>query len=192
MTLILYSSFLLVAAVLVLLIWSLRDHGKGRSLKIDPALLEEVGRRHTTYFPIISQALSRSDFEYLQAGGFGKLLSRLKRERRSVALLYLSDLDTDFRRLLRLARVIAALSPEVTAVQEAERLRLSVQFMWRYQLIRLGFRTGLLLLPQLNGASQIVSGLAVRMETAMKQLGERAALAVELASALDGGSVDVA
>jgi hypothetical protein len=92
--------------------------------------------------------------------------------------------------MLRLARIIASLSPEVVAMQEWERLRLTVQFFWRYQLIRFGLLCGLAPIPQLDGLSQMVSRLAVRMETAMTALGERAALAAELASTLDGGRVD--
>jgi hypothetical protein len=44
----------------------------------------------------------------------------------------------------------------------------------------------------MNAVSTLVSRLAVRMEAAMKELGERAALAAELASAADRGDVDVA
>jgi argininosuccinate lyase len=40
-------------------------------------------------------------------------------------------------------------------------------------------------LPQLDGLGDMVSGLSVRMEEAMKELGERAALAAELASSLN-------
>jgi len=40
--------------------------------------------------------------------------------------------------------------------------------------------------------SDLVSGLSVRMEIAMNELGERAALAAEMASSLDGRGPHVA
>jgi hypothetical protein len=107
-------------------------------------------------------------------------------------MLYLTDLHADFERLLRLARVIAVLSPEVAASHEFERLRLTIRFNWRYQTVLLGLYAGLLFLPQLSGLSQIVGELAFRMECAMKQLGERAAVAAELASTLNRGGLDAA
>ena len=111
---------------------------------------------------------------------------RVRQERRRIALAYLSAVRDDFQSLLRTASIIAGLSPEVVAMQEFERVRLTVEFAWRYQLIRLQLRVGLAPFPQLDGLSDLVSGLSVRMETAMKELGERAALAAELASSLDG------
>jgi hypothetical protein len=109
----------------------------------------------------------------------------LRKERRHIAVIYLPTIQDDFSRLLRLARVIAVLSPRVRTVQEWERLRLSIQFYLRYEVVRLALAIGGAPLPQLSGLSQMVSELAVRMETAMKELGERAALAAELASSLD-------
>jgi hypothetical protein len=47
-------------------------------------------------------------------------------------------------------------------------------------------------LPQVTALGDRVSRLAVLMETAMNELGERAALAAELASANDRRNVDFA
>jgi hypothetical protein len=58
-------------------------------------------------------------------------------------------------------------------------------------MVLLGLNAGLLLFPQLCGLSQMVSELAVRMELAMKELGQRAAVAAELASTLDRRGLDV-
>jgi hypothetical protein len=55
-----------------------------------------------------------------------------------------------------------------------------------------GDSAGLAPIPRLDGLSDLVSGLSVRMETAMKKLGERAALAAELALSFDGRSTDIA
>src|SRR5260370_40005418 len=93
---------------------------------------------------------------------------------------YLAALRGDFQSLLRMARVIAALSPEVVAVQEFERLRLTGMFAWRYQLIRWRLWTGLAPMTQLDGLSNLVSGLSVRLEMAVKEIGGRAPGATSL------------
>jgi hypothetical protein len=52
-------------------------------------------------------------------------------------------------------------------------------------MVRLTLHSGPLSLPQLSGLSQLVSELAVQMESSMKELGERAAFAAKLGSPLD-------
>jgi len=116
---------------------------------------------------------------------------RVRRERRRVALAYLSGLHENFQSLLRMARVIAVLSPELDAVHEFERLRLTAKFAWQYEMIRWKLLAGVAPVPQLNGLSDLVSGLSVRMEAAMKELGERAAVAAELASSMNRRGLDV-
>jgi hypothetical protein len=182
-----------VAALLALLFWALRRPRQENDAGA-PVLesIEEPVRQHATYFGVIRQAMSEEDFEFLAARGPVRLVRRAHKERQRIASLYLADLRADFQRLLRLAKVIAVLSPEVAASHEFERLRLSIRFSWRYHMVLLGLHSGLLLLPQLNGLSQIVSELAFRMESAMKELGERAAVAAELASTLNRRGLDVA
>jgi hypothetical protein len=65
-------------------------------------------------------------------------------------------------------------------------------FAWRYQMIRWKLWAGITSMTQLDSLSNLVSGLSVRMDAAMKQLGERAAIAAELASLRDGRGLDVA
>jgi hypothetical protein len=182
-----------VAVLLVLLFWAARP-SRRQDQPAPPPLesMEEPARQHATYFGVIRQAMSEEDLAFLATRGPVRLVRRAHKERQRIALLYLADLRADFERLLRLARVIAVLSPEVPASHEFERLRLTARFSWRYQLVRLGLYAGLLLLPQLSGLSQIVSELAFRMESAMKDLGERAAVAAELASTLNRGGLDPA
>jgi hypothetical protein len=141
---------------------------------------------------VIRQAMSEEDFDFLAARGPLRLVRRTHKERARIAMLYLTELRADFHRLLRLARVIAVLSPEVAASHEFERLRLTLRFSWRYRMVRLGLYAGLLFLPQLSGLSIMVSELAFRMEVAMKELGDRAAVAAELASTLNRRGLDVA
>lgn len=187
--------FILVAVImlLVLLFWALRSPRRDDQAS-PPCLesIEETARPHATYFGVIRQAMSEEDFNFLAARGPLRLVRRTHKERQRIAMLYLGDLRDDFQRLLRLARVIAVLSPEVAASHEFERLRLSIRFSWRYRMVWLGLYAGLLFLPQLSGLSVMVSELAFRMEVAMKELGDRAAVAAELASTLNRRGLDVA
>ena len=180
----------IVAVLLLLLTWAIRAPRKDSRGGFDLASLEESGRRHATYFALIRQASSPADIKFLTQKGSPEIVRRVRKERRRVALLYLSQLRDDFQRLLRVARAVAALSPAVGTRQEFERAWLSFEFSWRYQMIRAGFYYGLVPVPQLNALSHMVSDLAVRMETSMKELGERAAMAAKLASSLDGNGVD--
>src|SRR5262244_3108918 len=85
---------------------------------------EECGRIHVSHLPQIRQAFAKMDFDFLTERGSGALARRIGRERRKVALRYLSVLQEDFQNLMRVARVIAQLSPEIAAARELERLRL--------------------------------------------------------------------
>jgi hypothetical protein len=187
----LFLFFPIVATLFVLLLWALRTPRAHSARNIDLQCLEQNGRRHATYLRLIHQALSQRDFGFLASRGSSRLLGRARKERRRVALSYLAGLHDDFERLLRLAQVIALLSPRVGAAQELERALLQLQFYWRYQLVRASLYTGLFSLPRLDALSHMVSELAVRMERSLKELGERAALAAKTSS-LDGGGVDIA
>jgi hypothetical protein len=59
-------------------------------------------------------------------------------------------------------------------------------------MVLLGLHAGLLLLPHLCGLNQMVSELSLRMDLAMKELGQRAAVAAELASTLNRRGLDMA
>ena len=170
---------------------ALREPRERRKLQTDPRSLEEGGQPHLSYLPLIRQAVAPADYEFLAKRASREVQRRVHRERAGVALAYLAAVREDFERLLRMARVIAVLSPEVAAVQEFERLRLTVKFAWRYHMLRWKLLAGLAPTAQLDRLSDLVSGLSVRMEAAMKELGERAAVAVELASSMNRRGLDV-
>ena len=188
-TAILFFGF--VAALLLALGWALRRPQRHKRIQTEAASLEERGRRHITYLPQIRQAFAKSDYEFLSKNVPPNVLHRVRRERRGVAVAYLAALREDFQSLLRMARVIAVLSPELDAIHEFERLRLTAKFAWQYEMIRWRLLAGVAPVPQLNGLSDLVSGLSVRMEAAMKELGERAAIAAELASSMNRRGLDV-
>jgi len=181
----------LAIVLLVLLFWALRGPRKLAKREAGPHFLEGTSRSHADFLPQIRQAFAEADSLYLSQKAPRVLARRVRRERRRVGLAYLSAVRGDFQGLLRLSKIIATLSPEVAALQELERFRLEAKFWWRYEMIRMQLRAGLAPTPRLDRLSGLVSGLSVRMEAAMKEIGERAALATELASSLDGRGVDV-
>lgn len=177
--------FGLVGALLLLLAWALRGPGRQTKPGADSNEFQKEEGEPLNFLPQIRQALASADYEFLAERALGGVQRRVRRERRDVALAYLSALRKEFRSLLRMARIIAVLSPEIEAVQEFERLRLTVTFLWRYEMIRMKLLAGFTPLPQLESLSNLISGLSVRLEAAMKELGERAAFAAELVSPAD-------
>jgi len=181
-----------VAVLIAALGWALWTPEKRRKHRRNARPLEACREHHVAYLPQIQQALAESDYDFLSRRVSRDVRRRVRRERLHVVLSYLAALREDFRSLLRMAKVIAVLSPEVAAAHEFERLRLTAEFSWRYQLTRYKLFLGFAPLPQLDSLSNLVSGLSVRIEAAMKELGERAALAADLASSMDRRGVDLA
>ena len=177
--------FVFVAVLLVALSWALWQPRRTNKLDADSRWLDERGQCQTTYLPQIRQALAQADYDFLSGKASRDVQRRVRRERARVTLAYLAALRGDFQSLLRMARVIAVLSPEVAAVHEFERLRLTANFSWRYQMTRWKLLTGFAPMAQLDSLSNLVSGLSARMDAALKELGERAALASELASSIN-------
>jgi hypothetical protein len=175
------------AVLLVLLLaWVLRDPRKLPQPDVDLRYAEDLDRRHVTYFPQVRQAMAAEDSAFLASRASQALTRRVRRERRKIALAYLACLRGDFLKLWRLARVIASMAPQLGAAQELERFQLGLAFSWHYEMIRMKFLFGFAPLPELGSLSGVVSRLSIRLETAMNDLGERAALAAKLASSLDG------
>ena len=184
MTLTLFALVGVVAVLLAALGWALRGPGHKGSSSVSNAL-QESGRSHVSFLPQMRQALKSEDEEFLARYGVNGLRWRVSRERRRVALSYLAALRQDFEELIHIARVIAALSPKIGVAQEFERLRLRASFLWRYRVIWLSLQIGLAPLPQLSALSNQLSGYSVRLEEAMKEMGERAALVAEMVSSPD-------
>lgn len=145
--------------------------------------------RHIHYLPHIKQALSPTDFTFLRERGSPQLAERVGKERRRIAIDFLQAMRSDFEKLLQLARVISAMSPNVEVARELQGFRLQAVFLYRYYLIYARLRLGIAPSKALGNLSDMVSALTVRMETAISELGERAALAAELAP-FNGGGMD--
>jgi hypothetical protein len=175
----------IVAVLLVLLGVALRGNGHQKGSHAIPKPPEEAGRAHVNFLPQMRQALKSEDEEFLARTGVRGLRGRVSRERRRVALSYLAALRQDFEELMHISRVIAALAPQIGVAQEFERLRLRVSFLWRYRVIRLSLQAGFAPLPQLSDLSNLLSGYSVRLEEAMREMGEQAALVTEMVSSPD-------
>jgi hypothetical protein len=106
-----------------------------------------------------------------------------------MAIDFLQALRSDFEKLLQVARVISAMSSDVEIAREVQGFRLQTVFLYRYYLIHARLRLGIAPSNALGNLSDMVSSLTVRMETAIRELGERAALASEL-SPFSGGGLD--
>src|SRR5262245_17062641 len=179
------GGFFIVAAVFalalaVLLLWSLRGTQKLRRGRHGLAVLDSAPQHLCNMGPI-RRSQDPSDFDYAVERGGKELGKRLRRERRSVALLYLESLRSDFEQLLRIARVVALLSPEISSSYEYERLRLSVLFRLRFAVVKLRFMLCDPAMPQMTSLGEMVTSLAIRMDAAMEILGERAVLAANVA-----------
>lgn len=178
------NAFFIVAAgfavaLAAVLVWTLRSAHRRRR----PGGLSvlESAPQHLCNMGPIRRSQHPADLLYVTSRGGRALAKRLKRERKNIALLYVNSLRSDFEQLLRIARVVALLSPEISSSYEYERLRLSALFRLRFALVKFRFMFGDAAMPQLTSLGEMVTSLAIRMETAMETLGERAVLAANVA-----------
>jgi hypothetical protein len=186
-----YSAVLFASIALVLLLvmaW-LAFSGTRRGPGFVRRGCPEQERLHISYLRQIKQALSDSDFMYLDDLGYPALAKRIRKERRRIALGYLACLRVEFEKVLHLARMVAAMSPNVAVAQEVHGLRLNLGFSCRYYWIYFRLISGLAPQEAIGNLSNMVSALTVRMEEAMAELGERAVLGAAL-SPHNGGGLD--
>lgn len=187
LSLLLLSAF--AVAVLILLVVALAG-GRLASAPVEADTEGDSSRRHVAYYSQVRQALAPEDYAFLASRAPRRVLQRVRKERRAVALAYLAGLRQDFLKLWRLARVVARLTPNVEAAQELAALRVGLNFALRYEAIRLALLLGFTPLPNLGSLNEVVSKLAMRLELTMQDLGERAAAASNLASSLNRRGLD--
>ena len=123
--------------------------------------------RHYRYLPQVRQAMSAIDAKYLNDKASPAVARRALQERRAIARHFLAGLLEDFSSLERLARTVAALSPEISREQETARLILGLKFRVLYAWVWLRLSTGLAPLEQIGQLTNLVGILATRMEGAM-------------------------
>lgn len=168
------SALIVVAVALAgLLGWLLIPRKHSRKLGAGSTLQNGAAppsARHYAYFPLIRQALSAGDSDYLLEAAPPEIAKRALRERRQVARHFLRGLREDFWNLEKLGRIIAALSPEVSRQQETERLVLSLKFQALYAIVSLRLSMGDFPLHQVERLTGLVGQLATRMDAAMVQI----------------------
>ena len=190
MSLAFYVFLTILALLFVAFVWSLRNP-KGHTVPSpSSAIPQDLQGSHVTHLPQIRRALAPADLEFASKRIPREALRRMQRERRNVALAYLSALQAELQRLLRTARIVAALSPAVAGGQELERVVLTWNFLWRYRVIRLSVWAGFTPLPQISDLSDLLSGYSVRLEETIRKLAERAAMVAEMVSSPDRRRID--
>jgi len=176
--------FILLAVLLLgALVWATRPP-KRRLVSTSDVLSTLSEEHHYSRLPQILRALQPEDTDFLRARGFAPLCRRIRSDRARIALLYLDCLQEEYEKLLEASRVVAAMAPEMIALDEAERFKLNLRFALGCRYLRWKLRLGLEPLRGFGSLSEMTSGVALRLEMATSQIGERSALSLAFASIL--------
>ncbi len=176
--------FILLAVLLIgALVWAIRPP-KRKLLSINDVLTALSEERHYSRLPQILQALQPEDTAFLRDRGLAPLRRRIRSQRGRIALLYLDCLQEEYEKLLEASRVVAAMAPELIALDEAERFKLNLRFALGCRYLRWKLRLGLEPWGGFGLLSQMASGMALRLEGATSQIGERTAWSLEFSSIL--------
>ena len=135
-------AFMVVLSILVILalLWLIFGRQTPKTDLAAAALeIKRLLPVHCSHFPQICGILKDEDERFMRRRAPADITKRWRAQRRQILRLYIQGLAQDFRGLERLARLIAALSPEVKRKQEWEWLWLGVQFrvLYRVTLVRL-------------------------------------------------------
>lgn len=131
---------LLSIALAVALVWLLFGRRAPKTDLAAAALeIKKLLPVHCRHFPQIQHILKSEDKEFIDRCAPGHVARRWQAERRHVLRVYIRGLKQDFRGLEQLARLLAALSPEIKRKQESEWFWLGIQFRVLYQLTLLRF-----------------------------------------------------
>ena len=172
--------FLVLFALLlvVLLSWALRPpaHASRPPMDVFEALRQS---RHSSRMSHILQALQPEDAEYLRSAGQTALMHTIRRERRVIALNYLGSLQEEFEMLLEISRVLALMSPEVIAMEEMERWKLSLAFAANCAFLKWKLRLGLQPFSGFTLLSNMATSFARRLEAATTRIAEAAVQSAE-------------
>ena len=165
--------FLVLFAILlvVLLAWALRPPARGPNPALD--VFEALRQsRHSSRISHILQALQPQDTEYLRSTGQVALMQTIRRQRRVIALNYLQQLQEEFEKLLEISRVLAVTSPEVIAMEEMERWKLSLAFAVNCAFLRWKLRLGLQPFSGFTLLSNMATSFARSLEAATTRIAE--------------------
>ena len=170
---------LFAVSLIVLLAWALRPPKQpvrhGESI-FD--LLSEP--RHCTRLPHILRALQPEDTDFLQEIGTSELMHSLRRQRRRIALRYLDQLQQEFELLLEISRALAVVAPEVVAIEELERWKLSIVFALNCAILRLRLRLGMRPFEGFTSLSTMATEMVRHLEAVTSKIAETAVHSAEL------------
>src|SRR5579864_3324480 len=159
--------------ILLALLWLLfapPTNQTGSSL--DALEIEKILPANSRHFPQISQLLSQEDTEFMRKRAPRHIESKWRAERRGILKQYLSGLRQDFTCLERLARLIAAFSPEIRKRQEWEWFWLALQFHFSYRMVALKLALGSFSPEGLAGLTEMIAGLTSELENRMALIAE--------------------
>jgi hypothetical protein len=181
----------LAVALIALLAWVVRPPKK-TLLSVDDVLNALSEKRHYARLPQILQSLREEDSDFLETRGYDQLASRLRRERKSIALRYLNSLEEEYQLLLEASRILAQTAPEVSATDEWGRFRQGFRFVLYCRYLRWRLRFGLQPWDVFGILSDMEGEMTLKLEVAAARIGERAAMAGEFPLFLEnrGGDSD--
>lgn len=168
--------YLLIAFIGVLfiaLVWAGKPL-RSRALDVEESLEILSGPMHSSHLAPILKALRTEDADFLKEQKRPELAKRLLEERRRIGLRYLRALQDEFESLLAASQMLAKMSPELIAMEEFERLKLSLRFALLCWYMRWRLTMGL---PSWGGfglLSTMVGRISMGLERASAGIAERA------------------
>jgi murein L,D-transpeptidase YcbB/YkuD len=157
--------------LVVLLSWALRPPARGPRPPLDAfEALHQL--RHSSRMSHILQALQPQDTEHLRSAGQAALMQTIRRQRRVIAQNYLQQLQEEFELLLEISRALAVMSPEVIAMEEMERWKLSLAFAANCAFLKWKLRLGLQPFSGFTLLSNMATSFAQRLEAATARIAE--------------------
>lgn len=164
---------ILPIVLLLALLWLLFGYQAPKTDLTDAALeIKKLLPVHCRHFPQIHHILSAKDREFIDRRAPRHIAKQWQAERRQVLRLYLRGLAQDFQGLEQLARLIAALSPQVERKREWEWLWLGLQFRMFYRMTLLQFALHRLPPGELVRLTEMLTSLALRLEHSIERMTE--------------------
>jgi hypothetical protein len=125
------------------------------------------------------QSLREDDSGFLSRSGHEDLARQLYRDRKRIALSYLTYLEQEYQLLLELSRLLVKIAPEVSLLDEFQRFRLNVRFVLCCRYLGWKLRLGLQPWNSFTTLSDMEGNMTLQLEMATTQIGERAAIAAD-------------
>lgn len=163
---------LLSVALVLALVWLLFGHQASKDLTAAALEIKKLLPVHCHHFPQIHHLLKSDDGEFMLRRAPRGVLRHWQAERRRILRLYMRGLKQDFRGLEKLARLLAALSPEIKRKQEWEWFWLGVQFRLLYRLTLVRFTLYASPANELVRLAEMLIDLAAALEQSIDRMTE--------------------